>query len=207
MQMNVEKLTFAYSYRLAIHCVHQPHVIAAACIALAAQDLQVALPVDPPWYRVFDVELQDLKQVTEQIRGLYTIRLRWDLPANADDVVKWIAQGEIDSKLTLEAWSTSSEELRARQQKLKLAKENFQNKEGDGIEVPMNKEETQFEKAVALAKQRAKELADKARQLGGSSTGSDQYSAQSQRGNRWDRPSRDPGSHSRASDHEQFRRR
>merc|ERR1719343_1183370 len=42
------------SVRTSLCCAYQPHQIATASIYLAARNLDVKLPEDPPWWAVFD---------------------------------------------------------------------------------------------------------------------------------------------------------
>lgn len=66
----------AWSYmndalRTTLCCSHQPDVIAAAGILLAARSLGLRLPRSPPWWAALDVDLVTVKKVAAVIAALY----------------------------------------------------------------------------------------------------------------------------------------
>eukprot|EP01118_Nematostelium_gracile_P018865 TRINITY_DN8535_c0_g1_i1.p1 TRINITY_DN8535_c0_g1~~TRINITY_DN8535_c0_g1_i1.p1 ORF type:complete len:456 (-),score=89.12 TRINITY_DN8535_c0_g1_i1:63-1346(-) len=59
------------SLRTTLCLQHKPDMIAAAAIHLAAKFLKYTLPMEPPWYEVFNVKLEILQQIGNQILDLY----------------------------------------------------------------------------------------------------------------------------------------
>ena len=58
-----------------VACVcFQPHVMASAAVALAAQDFEFPLPEEPSWTDVFDVGRDDLLKCQELMRSVYKLR-------------------------------------------------------------------------------------------------------------------------------------
>lgn len=59
----------------------QPNVLACAAIRLACLDLKISLPLDPPWYLIFDVfQEEDLLKCQEAILQVYNISFDRALP-------------------------------------------------------------------------------------------------------------------------------
>ena len=50
---------------------HHPETIACACIYLAARQLEIPLPNNPPWYSLFKAEVTDMEQIARAILRLY----------------------------------------------------------------------------------------------------------------------------------------
>lgn len=59
------------SMRTALCCAYQPHQIATASIYLAAIKVGIVLPLEPPWWEIFDAELGDLRRIARKIMALY----------------------------------------------------------------------------------------------------------------------------------------
>ena len=51
-------------------------VVACGVIFYAARRMRVALPVAPPWWTLFNVELKDIEEVARMLEALYTVRDR-----------------------------------------------------------------------------------------------------------------------------------
>jgi transcription initiation factor TFIIIB Brf1 subunit/transcription initiation factor TFIIB len=60
------------STRTVLCCMYAPHQITTASIFLAARDMRVKLPTDPPWWLLFDTQLEDLQNIARKILALYT---------------------------------------------------------------------------------------------------------------------------------------
>ena len=55
-------------------CVRlKPEAIACGCIMMAARKFQLALPLDPPWWQVFDVPVEQMELVAKETLTLYTM--------------------------------------------------------------------------------------------------------------------------------------
>lgn len=55
--------------------LYQPKVIACAALYLAVNDFaEISLPLNPPWYRVFDAELEDLELISMLVLSSYTVK-------------------------------------------------------------------------------------------------------------------------------------
>eukprot|EP01047_Picozoa_sp_COSAG01_P078488 COSAG01_NODE_14519_length_1444_cov_1.747212_2_plen_210_part_00 len=64
-------------------CVRvKPEAIACGCIAMAARKLAHALPLDPPWWHVFDVPKEQIDLVTAETLALYLMP-----PAKVGDMI------------------------------------------------------------------------------------------------------------------------
>lgn len=59
------------STRTTVACQYQPHAIAVASIYLAAKELRLKLPKFPPWWQVFDVEMNEILGIAKQLLELY----------------------------------------------------------------------------------------------------------------------------------------
>lgn len=59
------------SFRTDVFVRYNPETIACACIWLAARQLQVPLPNSPPWYELFDVMEEDVREICLTILRLY----------------------------------------------------------------------------------------------------------------------------------------
>ncbi|KAJ3334990.1 Cyclin-L1, partial [Kappamyces sp. JEL0680] len=62
------------SYRTIVFCLFQPQTIAAAVVFLACKKSNIGLVEDPPWYTVFDANLEDLELISLLICELYRIK-------------------------------------------------------------------------------------------------------------------------------------
>lgn len=51
---------------------HTPESIACSCIWLAARQIRVPLPENPPWYHVVNVDIDDIHHISASILKLYT---------------------------------------------------------------------------------------------------------------------------------------
>lgn len=59
------------STRTVLCCMYSPHQITTASIYLAARDLKIKLPLEPPWWVLFDTELHDIQSIARTILSLY----------------------------------------------------------------------------------------------------------------------------------------
>lgn len=59
------------STRTVLCCMYAPHQITTASIYLAACDMKIKLPIDPPWWQLFDTELQDLESIARTMLSVY----------------------------------------------------------------------------------------------------------------------------------------
>ncbi|XP_060578123.1 cyclin-L1-like [Ruditapes philippinarum] len=59
------------SFRTDVFVRYNPETIACACIWLAARQLQVPLPNSPPWYELFGVIEEDIREICLTILRLY----------------------------------------------------------------------------------------------------------------------------------------
>ncbi len=73
------------SFRTSVFMQYQPETIACACIFLAARKLEIALPNQPQWFELFDVEEDELKDISMKILRLYT-RQKVNILANNSTV-------------------------------------------------------------------------------------------------------------------------
>ncbi|XP_046579475.1 cyclin-L1-like isoform X2 [Haliotis rubra] len=60
------------SFRTNVFMKYQPETIACACIYLAARQLQVPLPDSPPWYYLFEVEEDEIRDICILLLNLYS---------------------------------------------------------------------------------------------------------------------------------------
>ncbi|CAK9302225.1 unnamed protein product [Gordionus sp. m RMFG-2023] len=60
------------SYKTNVYVRFQPPSIACACIFLSARHLQFPLPNNPPWYKIFNVTLEEIQEISLQLFKLYT---------------------------------------------------------------------------------------------------------------------------------------
>ncbi|KAJ3045529.1 hypothetical protein HDV00_009186 [Rhizophlyctis rosea] len=87
-----EALTqMAWSYmndsgRTIVSVCYQPSVIACAVIFLAARKCGVKLPTTPPWWELFEAELEDIEIICTHILHLYQRPIRRDLPMTVDEL-------------------------------------------------------------------------------------------------------------------------
>ncbi|KAI9104818.1 cyclin-like protein [Phlyctochytrium arcticum] len=77
--------------RTHIYVCYQPSTIACAVIFLAARVCRVKLPTDPPWWKVFDAELEDLENIAGHILYLYEHPRRKGLPLTLSETEKFVA--------------------------------------------------------------------------------------------------------------------
>ena len=68
------------SYKTISCVLYQPHVIACAIIHLTSRMLNLKLPTSPPWWIVFDGELEDIEFICELILALYTVKIPQRVP-------------------------------------------------------------------------------------------------------------------------------
>lgn len=59
------------STRTVLSCEYQPHQIATAAIYLAARARKVKLPSSPPWWELFDCNIEDVQRIASEIMRLY----------------------------------------------------------------------------------------------------------------------------------------
>ncbi|XP_063228135.1 cyclin-L1 isoform X2 [Bacillus rossius redtenbacheri] len=59
------------SFRTNVFVRYQPETIACACIYLTARKLDIPLPKNPPWFGVFGVLEDDIKEICFQVLRLY----------------------------------------------------------------------------------------------------------------------------------------
>lgn len=69
---------------------YQPPTIACAVIWLAARTAQVKLPTSPPWWELFDAELEDIENVSRHIMRLYALRLPPNLPITLEELESYL---------------------------------------------------------------------------------------------------------------------
>lgn len=62
------------SHRTIVSVLYQPSTIACGIIYLAARQSGIGLPLSPPWYTVFDAELEDLELIGELIMEIYKVK-------------------------------------------------------------------------------------------------------------------------------------
>ncbi|CAF1525710.1 unnamed protein product, partial [Adineta steineri] len=62
------------SLRTDIFLRFPPETIACACIDLAARNLQIALPKNPPWYLIFGAKPEEIRYIMIQILRIYKHR-------------------------------------------------------------------------------------------------------------------------------------
>lgn len=68
------------SYRTPACVIYQPHIIASGIIYLTAAKLEINLPENPPWWVVFDADLDDLQVIAELVLQLYHCVLPSEIP-------------------------------------------------------------------------------------------------------------------------------
>ena len=51
---------------------YKPETIAASCIWLAARNLKIPLPENPPWYEALNVNMSDIEYIAAAILRLYS---------------------------------------------------------------------------------------------------------------------------------------
>merc|ERR1719263_47180 len=59
------------STRTVLCCMYAPHQVTTASIYLAACDMKIKLPLNPPWWTLFDTEFHDLECIARTILALY----------------------------------------------------------------------------------------------------------------------------------------
>ena len=59
------------SFRTDVFVRYHPETIAVACIFLAARQIGLPLPSNPPWFEVFGAKQSTLEQISLQILALY----------------------------------------------------------------------------------------------------------------------------------------
>ncbi|XP_041377853.1 cyclin-L1-like [Gigantopelta aegis] len=59
------------SFKTSAFMKYHPETIACACIYLAAKQLQIPLPNDPPWFVIFDVKEVDIRDICISLLRLY----------------------------------------------------------------------------------------------------------------------------------------
>ncbi|KAI9034354.1 cyclin-like protein, partial [Hyaloraphidium curvatum] len=71
-------LTRRARLRTPISVAYPVHTVACAAIWLAARQIGIALPTVPPWWQVFDAELEDLETISLILLDLYARRVPED---------------------------------------------------------------------------------------------------------------------------------
>ncbi|KND01998.1 uncharacterized protein SPPG_02504 [Spizellomyces punctatus DAOM BR117] len=79
--------------RTSIYVCYQPSTIACAVIYLAARVCKVKLPTNPPWWEVFDADLEDLENVSGHILSLYRKPVRKGLPLTVTELETFLESG------------------------------------------------------------------------------------------------------------------
>ncbi|TPX63989.1 hypothetical protein SpCBS45565_g06186 [Spizellomyces sp. 'palustris'] len=79
--------------RTSIYVCYQPSTIACAVIYLAARVCKVKLPTNPPWWEVFDADLEDLENVSGHILNLYRKPVRKGLPLTIAELETFLESG------------------------------------------------------------------------------------------------------------------
>ncbi|KAJ3053389.1 hypothetical protein HK097_004396 [Rhizophlyctis rosea] len=74
------------SCRTIVSVCYQPSVIACAVIFLAARFSEVKLPTNPPWWDLFEADLEDMEIICGHILNLYQRPVRRDLPLTVDEL-------------------------------------------------------------------------------------------------------------------------
>ncbi|CAB4399703.1 unnamed protein product [Rhizophagus irregularis] len=82
------------SLRTNVYVCYQPATIACAVIWLAARIAQVKLPTSPPWWELFEAELEDMENISRHIMRLYAIRLPSNLPLSLDELEDYLKNYE-----------------------------------------------------------------------------------------------------------------
>lgn len=59
------------SLRTDIFLRYMPETIACACIFLAARDLSIPLPEEPPWWEAFDADRSTIENICRILIHLY----------------------------------------------------------------------------------------------------------------------------------------
>ena len=59
------------SFRTDVFVRYHREIIATACIFLAARQLNIPLPNNPPWYELFGARLETLETISLMILQLY----------------------------------------------------------------------------------------------------------------------------------------
>ncbi|XP_050414374.1 cyclin-L1 isoform X1 [Patella vulgata] len=60
------------SFRTDVFVRYHPETIACACIYLAARQLQIALPINPSWFGLFQVDEEEIQQICLTLLYLYS---------------------------------------------------------------------------------------------------------------------------------------
>lgn len=91
----------AWSYlndalRTNVYVCYQPPTIACAVIYLAARTAGVTLPTNPPWWEIFDAELEDLENIAGVILSLYARQLPIHLPLTVKEMEEYLLRKSVD---------------------------------------------------------------------------------------------------------------
>lgn len=75
---NTKLLQKAWNYmndslKTPVFLFHQAQNIACSCIYLASLNLKIPLPINPPWWLIFNVKENELIDISKQILYLYTL--------------------------------------------------------------------------------------------------------------------------------------
>ena len=89
-----------------ISALFQPQIIASAVIFLTARVTGISLPIDPPWYKVFEAELQDLHLISRMILEVYTIPTLTRLPIKIKPDLVW-RTSKFDSIIIIHVFTMS----------------------------------------------------------------------------------------------------
>ncbi|KAJ9077492.1 hypothetical protein DSO57_1016269 [Entomophthora muscae] len=89
----------AWSYlndglRTPIYVSFDPPTIACAVIFLAARENNIKLPSSPPWYQLFEAQLDEMEVICHHILRLYTRRLDPYLPLTGTELTEYLEDAE-----------------------------------------------------------------------------------------------------------------
>ncbi|KAL1920926.1 uncharacterized protein VTP21DRAFT_11561 [Calcarisporiella thermophila] len=76
--------------RTNIYVCYQPPTIASAVIWLAARELGVKLPTNPPWWEVFDTTLEDMQVIAIRLKRLYLRLPQRNLPLSVEEMEQYL---------------------------------------------------------------------------------------------------------------------
>ncbi|KAJ1968698.1 hypothetical protein IWQ62_001086 [Dispira parvispora] len=76
--------------RTCVYVCYQPPTIASAAIFLAARQCQCKLPTQPPWWTVFDANLDDMIYISGHILSLYETPLPTNIPLTCEELESYL---------------------------------------------------------------------------------------------------------------------
>mmetsp|Transcript_19039 Transcript_19039/g.34427 ORF Transcript_19039/g.34427 Transcript_19039/m.34427 type:complete len:331 (+) Transcript_19039:83-1075(+) len=74
LRQDIAQKAWAYlndAMRTNLCCTHKPHQLAVASIYLAARQMGIKMPQNPPWWSPLDTEASDLRLISRAILSLY----------------------------------------------------------------------------------------------------------------------------------------